>query len=232
MARRTRALAPALPYVGRGGVMRVREFVGVILLVFASTVGVAGRADAATSLRGSAVDTSGGVLPGVTVTATPAATPQAEPQLQVTDGEGKFAFDDLAPGTYIVIVSLSGFDEKKFDAVTIPSDGELKVVLGIAALSETVVVHANLPVTIPRETIGESKLEEQVLINVPLASDKFEEALPLLPGVVRGPDGLINMNGTRADQSTVMVNGISMTDPVTNHFAVRLPLEARSEEHT
>jgi TonB dependent receptor/TonB-dependent Receptor Plug Domain len=110
----------------------------------------------------------------------------------------------------------------------VPASEEIKAVLGLAGLSETITVRASMPatVTIPREPVGESRLEEQVLMNLPLASDRFEDALPVLPGVVRGPDGLINMNGTRADQSSVTVNGISMTDPVTNHFAVRLPLEA------
>jgi outer membrane receptor protein involved in Fe transport len=45
-------------------------------------------------------------------------------------------------------------------------------------------------------------------------------------GVSSGPDGLLNMNGARADQSAFLMNGVSMTDPVTGHFAVRLPLEA------
>jgi len=77
-----------------------------------------------------------------------------------------------------------------------------------------------------RDTIGESKIEQEALSNIPLATERFEDALPLLPGVVRGPDGLINMKGARADQSAVRMNGINMSDPVTGHSAVRLPLEA------
>ncbi len=65
-----------------------------------------------------------------------------------------------------------------------------------------------------------------MLNTVPLATDRFDDALPLLPNVVRGPDGLLNMNGARADQSAFLLNGVSMTDPVSGHFAVRLPIEA------
>src|SRR5215471_16078575 len=207
--------------------MRVKTLIGIVTL-FIGIIAGASRAGAAEAvLRGSAVDTSGGVLPGVTVTATPAATPSAEPQLQVTDGDGKFSFDDLPPGTYTVVLSLPGFEDKKYD-IAVPAAEEIKAVMGIATLSETITVRASMPVTtmIPRESIGEARMDEQVLTNLPLASDQFEDALPVLPGVVRGPDGLINMNGARADQSSVSVNGITMTDPVTNHFAVRLPLEA------
>jgi len=208
--------------------MRLRTFVVAILgLITLLATGLQLRA-AGLSIGGIAVDESGGVLPGVTVTVVPTATPQAEPLMQVTDGEGKFTFDDLAPGTYTVVLSLPGFEEKKFAALTVPTTEELKVVMAIAALSESITVRANVPapVSVPRETIGESKIEEEALSNVPLATERFEDALPLLPGVVRGPDGLINMNGARADQSAVRMNGINMSDPVTGHFAVRLPLEA------
>ncbi len=210
--------------------MRVRTAIGIVVLLLSGLAGVR-RADAQgaapqSSIHGIAVDASGGVLPGVTVTATPAGAPQADPQLQVTDADGRFAFDGLEPGTYVVVLSLPGFEDRKFESVSVPAAEELKAVLGIATLSETITVRASLPVAIPRESIGEAKLDEQVLVNVPLVSDRFEDALPLLPGVVRGPDGLINMNGTRADQSAVVVNGVAMTDPVTNHTGVRLPLEA------
>src|SRR5690242_13952964 len=98
-----------------GGVMRVRSIVAIVTL-FMGIIGGATRAHAAEpALRGTAVDSSGGVLPGVTVTATPAAAPQADPQLQVTDGDGKFAFDDLPAGTYVVVLSLPGFEDKKYD---------------------------------------------------------------------------------------------------------------------
>ena len=208
--------------------MRFRAFVAAILGLIALIAAAPQIHAAGRSISGIAVDESGGVLPGVTVTVVPTATPQAEPLMQVTDGEGKFSFDDLNPGTYTVVLSLPGFEEKSFAALAVPMTEELKVVMPIATLSESITVHATLPVpvTVPRETIGESKIEQEALSNVPLATERFEDALPLLPGVVRGPDGLINMNGARADQSTVRMNGINMSDPVTGHFAVRLPLEA------
>jgi len=180
------------------------------------------------------VDTSGGSLPGVTVTMTRtgAAKPSetgaaAEPLLQVTDGDGRFTFDGVDPGSYTVVFSLPGFDDKKLDSIAVPADAELKAVMSIAGVAETITVSAGTPASeIPREPAGEAKVDEHALNSVALPNDRFEEALPLLPGVVRGPDGLLNMNGTRADQSAVTLNGITMTDPVTNHFAVRLPLEA------
>jgi Carboxypeptidase regulatory-like domain/TonB dependent receptor/TonB-dependent Receptor Plug Domain len=178
------------------------------------------------ALTGVAVDDSGAALPGVTVTLK-AATPAAEPQEQVTDGTGRFTFGPLGPGVYTVILSLSGFENREFDAVAVPADNEIRAVLELAGYKETVVVRPEkVDGLIPRSVAGESVMEQKVLSAVPLATERVDDALPLLPGVVRGPDGLLNMNGARADQSSFLLNGVSMTDPVTGHFAVRLPVEA------
>src|SRR4029077_13294719 len=62
----------------------------------------------------------------------------------------------------------------------------------------------------------------------PIASERFQDALPLIPGVVRGPDGLLNINGTRSNQSALMFNSANGTDPVTGEDAIELPIDAVS----
>jgi hypothetical protein len=47
-----------------------------------------------------------------------------------------------------------------------------------------------------------------------------------VPGVVRGPDGLLNLKGARSNQSGFLVNSANGTDPVTGESSVNLPLEA------
>src|SRR5262249_37030080 len=60
----------------------------------------------------------------------------------------------------------------------------------------------------------------------PLVNEKFQDALPLVPGVVRGPDGLLNLKGARASQSLLTVNSANVSDPVTGESGINLPLEA------
>src|SRR5438093_6108422 len=62
----------------------------------------------------------------------------------------------------------------------------------------------------------------------PIASDRFQDARPVIPGVVRGPDGLLNISGTRSNQSALTFNSANGTDPVTGEDAIELPIDAVS----
>ena len=76
----------------------------LLLAVGVFAPGVASAQDA--TIAGTVADTTGGILPGVTVDARDAA---GRSQVTVTDGTGQFTFSGLAPGTYAVTFTLSGF---------------------------------------------------------------------------------------------------------------------------
>ena len=76
----------------------------LLLAVGVFAPGVASAQDA--TIAGTVTDTTGGFLPGVTVDARDAA---GRSQVTVTDGTGQFTFSGLAPGTYAVTFTLSGF---------------------------------------------------------------------------------------------------------------------------
>ena len=78
-----------------------------LVLVFAVGVFVPGVASAQdATIAGTVTDATGGILPGVAVEARDAA---GTAQVTVTDGTGQFTFSGLAPGTYDVLFTLSGF---------------------------------------------------------------------------------------------------------------------------
>ena len=72
------------------------------------------------------------------------------------------------------------------------------------------------------------RISPSVMQTAPIASDRFQDALPLIPGVVRGPDGLLNISGMRSNQSALMFNSADGTDPVTGEDAIELPIDAVS----
>ena len=76
------------------------------------------------------------------------------------------------------------------------------------------------------ETAPAATIKQTDLQTLPLPNEQLLDALPLVPGVIRGPDGQIAMNGARPSQSGMTVNSANVTDPVTGAFAINLPIEA------
>ena len=73
---------------------------------------------------------------------------------------------------------------------------------------------------------GSPALTADILKSAVRLGQDFQEALPLLPGVVRGPDGLIRIKGGRTNQTSTLVNTASVADPFTGQPALRLPVVA------
>src|SRR5688572_1409351 len=177
------------------------------LLITAGTVAFAG--DEPPSLTGQVVDASRGALPGATVTLKPNTAAPAEPIFQLTDQSGHFTFAGVPAGSYAVTFSMPGFDEKNISALVLPAGETLTIELHVGGFAEQLTVVAENARNDIRATAGQSDIQEAVLMSVPLARDRFEDALPLVPGVVRGPDGLLNMKGARAHESSTLVNGLN-----------------------
>src|ERR1051325_9802280 len=165
-------------------------------------------------------------LPGVVVTLS--SDRLGDKRLQsVSDMEGQYDFPFLIAGEYILTVEFSGFKkyEKRLSVqidATVPHD----ILLQPVPLSESVTVKADATDAVKTDSTTPSVITEQALRDAPLIDQKFQDALPLLPGVVRGPDGNLNIKGTRPSQSGILVSSLNVTDPVTGAPAIELPLEA------
>jgi Carboxypeptidase regulatory-like domain len=165
-------------------------------------------------------------LPGVVVTLS--SDRLGEKKLQsLSDREGQYDFPSLLAGEYTVTVEFSGF--KKYEkqlSVQIEATVEHNILLQPVPLTETVTVTDDRTDPGKTESTTPSVITGQTLRDAPLIDQKFQDALPLLPGVVRGPDGNLNIKGTRPSQSGILVSSLNVTDPVTGAPAIELPLEA------
>src|SRR5262245_25312132 len=114
-------------------------------------------------LTGTVKDSSGAVLPGVTVEA---ASPVLIEKVRstVTDGSGRYQIVDLRPGTYTVTFTLAGFNTTKRDGVVLAGSGATNIDadLRVGALEETITVTGEAPVvdtqTLTKQQVLNSEL--------------------------------------------------------------------------
>jgi hypothetical protein len=145
----------------------------------------------------------------------------------VTNEQGEYKFTDLAAGNYTLQVELTGFKQQT-KTVTLQKDTtaveNINLELEGLTADVTVVSEGDSLNTTPA---GEpASFKQDKLQTLPMVNEQFQDAIPLVPGVVRGPDGMLNLKGARASQSGFLVNSSNVTDPVTGESAINLPLEA------
>jgi hypothetical protein len=99
--------------------------------------------------------------------------------------------------------------------------------MNVAAVTSTVNVTAS-DASVAEESAQQNTVTQSVVERAPNQEEKVESLLPLIPGVVRGPDGRINMKGAQATQAGWLVNSANVTDPATGGQAINLPIDVVS----
>ena len=139
---------------------RLRSFVTNALLL-AGAVSLSYLLIGAASIVGVVKDSSGAVLPGVTVEATsPVLIEKA--RATVTDGEGRYRIAELRPGTYSVTFALAGFATFKRDWLELTQNfvATINAELRVGALTETIVVTGETPLVDAR-SVGRGNIQTQ-----------------------------------------------------------------------
>ncbi len=83
---------------------------------------------------------------------------------------------------------------------------------------------APTPVTEPAKT--QSTLDTAQAENTPSRPATLSDALPLLPGVVRGSDGRLQIGGYDESHSAMLINSVNVTDPATGDFGLTVPIDS------
>src|SRR5687767_3730513 len=211
-----------------GGVPRaVRHGIAVAVLLIAALIpaGVAAQGSAGGTLAGTVSDPSGGVLPGVTVTAKGSQTGLT--QQTVSGGEGDWRIPALASGTYEVAFELDGFKRLVRSGIIVEAatTRSVPVTLEVGGLSETVQVTADANLLALTTTTTARSLTSAELEAVPTSTGSFTHLLSSEAGVSADlPPVLINgtgnispsVNGTRTTSTSLFFNGIDATNITSN----------------
>ena len=176
------------------------------------------RAATADELRGIVVDQTSSPLPGVAVQLLDGAVVVTS---AITSDEGAFELASSPPGGQ-VRASLKGFE-----TVTVSWADAARIVLPLARVTEnTDVTAAVAEAGSPTAAGVGTQLGRATMQRLPTAKQHAREALPLLPSVVRGPDGLLRIGGVRPHDSPLLLDGFNVSDPATGMSSIDLPMES------
>src|SRR2546430_324292 len=154
--------------VHRGATMS-RRLTAVLALTAIGVLVGAGSARAQTgSIAGLVKDTTGAVLPGVTVEASSPVLIE-KVRTAVFDGDGQYRITDLPPGTYGLTFSLPGVNTVRREGVTLTGGftATINAELPVGALEETVTVSGASPLVDVQNVLQRKTVSDELLQTLP-----------------------------------------------------------------
>ena len=158
--------------------------VAAILSVVTFAGSAAAGQGAGASIIGQVTDQSGGVLPGVTVTATSPAL-QVPQVVEITNEQGEYRLAPLPIGVYQLSFELAGFRSVQRTDVrlTVGFIARIDVPMGLATVAETINVSGAAPVVDVTSTTNQTLLTREQLELTPTSRNSLMSILALAPGV-------------------------------------------------
>src|SRR5262245_17490941 len=143
-----------------------------------------------------------------------------------TDNAGEASIPDLAAGRYVIVATPPGFAPTESPPIEVRAGETSRLLLHVQLIyvAPAVEVRAQgappprVQPVVPGETLLGSVLEV-----APVDGDDFQSLLPLLPGVVRGPDGRLRVKGGLPVQGALQISSASLVDPSSGEFDLELP---------
>jgi hypothetical protein len=174
------------------------------------------------TILGEVKDSTGGTLPGVTVTAVNQANGLTREA--VTDGLGNYRFSAMPAGLYTVKASLTGFKEATRTDVRLAINSQVAApfTLEVGGLEETITVTEQAPLVNTTENVVRTLVDTQQIASLPLKSRDFLDLTLLAPGVVAdqgsasgGQTDSISFGGMSENYKSIWLEGVDFNDEVT-----------------
>jgi hypothetical protein len=170
--------------------MRTLRFtVGLFLLSCVAALGFAQNTNSS-DLRGTATDSSGAVLPGVTVTVLNNDTGVS--RTFVTNSDGLYDTNSILPGTYTVTFTKTGFQKLVKNSIVLQVGlATVDAAMQVGSVSEEVVVTSNLPLLKTEDAQVATTLSTSQLADLPSKdpANGWTSLLQMLPGATSTPGG-------------------------------------------
>ncbi len=188
------------------------------LVVFIGLVLFPAMVSAQSSLAGVVKDTSGAVLPGVTVEASSPALIEKVRSV-VTDATGQYKIVDLRPGVYTATFSLTGFSVVRREGLELSGSGTFTVNadMKVGTLQETITVTGETPVVDVQNAARQQIMSGELVASTP-AAKSWNGIMLLVPGVTGDPNTvqltpgmvLFGIHGGPTTEGRLQVDGMNV----------------------
>jgi hypothetical protein len=168
-------------------------------------------------------------LAGVAISGTPVDAPPASAPLckALTDASGKAELTGCGTARQIrVTAAFAGY--LPASAVVSQPDPEI-VDIALAKstqVQQTVSVQASSQNPLTESSSSAATLPVDDAKLTPLRPSTLVDALPLVPGVIRTPDGRVQISGMDESHSALLVNSVNVNDPATGNFGLSVPVDS------
>lgn len=173
----------------------------------------------------SVVDSANQPVPGVHVDLI---TGQTAVSSVVTDRNGHVRFTELKPAIYAIAAAKDGFETARKSDLDLSQSAsvsiELTLVPALARQDSIEVKGTAAPVD--QGGSAPSDLHIHTVKELPGRPETVSDALPLLPGVVRDPNGGLLLSAAGEHRSALIVNSADVTDPATGQFGLTVPIDS------
>lgn len=208
----------------------LRVFLFFLSVHYAVTVW-AGQTPSSHTLRIVVKEAQGLPVPGAGCALARVSGGKTQSAAATSDDQGAARFSNILPGRYSLTVTKQGFETLTRNDVLVDEklESEIVIVLTVATIQEKVTV------TAPAETATSvaagavtpaGNIKRETMKSLPLATARIDEALPLIPGVIRSAKGELSIKGASEQQSALLVDGINSNDPATGNFRLNLPVDS------
>jgi len=198
--------------------MRTLATRALVVILF---LGAARTVMAQSAIAGIVRDTSGAVLPGVTVeTSSPALIEKTK--AGVTNAEGQYRIIDLRPGTYTVTFTLTGFTTVVRNGIVLEANftAPVNAEMSVGAVAETVTVTGESPVVDVQTSQRRHVVTQEMLESVPTGRN-FQLFANLTPAVSTGnfdvggsttvwTGGSLLVHGSINSDSRTLIDGMAV----------------------
>src|ERR1700687_887375 len=155
-----------------------------IAVMLACTVLAPAAASAQASITGVVKDSSGAVLPGVTVEASSPALIE-KTRTAVTDGSGQYRIVDLRAGDYSIVFALTGFTAVKREGIELSGafTAVVNADLKVGAVAETLTVTGETPIVDTQNVRRQTVIGNDLITSIPSARS-YAGLMTLMPSTV------------------------------------------------